>query len=61
MESQLNDPRFIKLPPRGKDCLNCGHHRMNGKAIECHHPERPAEIREVVRWAKGCPQHIPLQ
>jgi len=54
------DGRFT-VHTRGKDCLNCGHHVFANKAISCNHPDRPSRPVEIIRWAAGCPQHIPLK
>lgn len=45
------------IPTPETHCLNCTHHRFNQKGLECHHPQRPEDKREVVRWFRGCPQH----
>ena len=53
------DPRFTP-PVRGKDCLNCDHH-VFADGIACNHPSRPQRPIAVIKWAAGCPQHVPLK
>lgn len=50
----MTDPRFQPLPAPSRHCLACEHHEWAGKDIECHHPDRPADSRKVIKWFGGC-------
>lgn len=56
------DARFKDMGPRGSDCLNCALHLFTEQeGVMCNHPQRPNAPAPVIRWFRGCPQHVPMK